>query len=240
MKNNCLIIDDEPLASNVIKSHLKIFKDFNVLAVCQDALEAYSYLTNNKNPKVDLMFLDINMPEISGIDLLKTLDHKPLTVITTAYREFAVEGFELDVFDYLVKPIAFNRFAKTISKIEQHFDLVNTHTITVPENEDDYLFVKVDKKMVKVYLSDILYIESLKDYVRIVATSENLITHSNIGNFTSSLPNEKFVRIHRSYTVALARISAVEGNNVIIGNKIIPIGRNYQTEIKKLILKPAV
>jgi DNA-binding LytR/AlgR family response regulator len=240
MKNNCLIIDDEPLASNVIKSHLKIFKDFNVLAICQDALEAYSYLTNNKNPKVDLMFLDINMPEISGIDLLKTLDHKPLTVITTAYREFAVEGFELDVFDYLVKPIAFNRFAKTINKIEQHFDLVNTHTTTVPENEDDYLFVKVDKKMVKVYFSDILYIESLKDYVRIVSTTENLITHSNIGNFTANLPSEKFVRIHRSYTVALARINAVEGNNVIIGNKIIPIGRNYQTEIKKLILKPAV
>lgn len=241
MKINCLIIDDEPLAANVIKNHLKSFPNIEVLATCQDALEAFRYLTKATSTKVDVMFLDINMPEISGMDLIKRLDNKPLTVITTAYREFAVESFELDVFDYLVKPIAFERFAKTIQKAQEHFDIVNKISITEQQNdsEENSLFIKVDRKMVKVFFSDILYVESLKDYIRIVTTSENLITHSNLGNFTPHLPNDRFLRIHRSYTVALNRIKALEGNNVMIGSKSIPIGRNYQAETKRRILKVA-
>lgn len=241
MKINCLIVDDEPLAANVIKSHLKNFPEIGVLATCQDALETFHYLTNCISNKVDLMFLDINMPEISGMQLIKRLDDKPLTVITTAYREFAVESFELDVFDYLVKPIAFDRFAKTIHKIQEHFDIANKISITNQQNdsEENSLFIKVDRKMVKVYFSDILYIESLKDYIRIVTTSENLITHSHLGNFIPNLPNDRFLRIHRSYAVALNRIKALEGNNVIIGSKSIPIGRNYQAETKRRILKVA-
>lgn len=238
MKINCLIVDDEPLAANVIKKFLTDYKDIEVLNTCQDALEAFSYLTNSANQKVDLMFLDINMPEISGMDLMRRLETKPLTVITTAYREYAVEGYELDVFDYLMKPISLGRFIRTIEKITEHFELINkvASSSLLDQEKEEHIFIKVDKKMIKLYFSDILYIESLKDYVRIVCTSENFIAHSNLGSFTSNLPEDKFIRVHRSYTISLSKIKSLEGNNINIAGKIIPIGRNYQVEIKKRIL----
>lgn len=241
MKINCLIVDDEPLAANVIKKYLTNFTEVEVLNTCQDALEAFSYLSSNRHKTTDLMFLDINMPEISGMELMRRLDTKPLTIITTAYREHAVESYELDVFDYLMKPIAYSRFSKTIEKAIEHFNLMHKVTnSSLLAAEEEYLFIKVDKKMVKVYLADILYIESLKDYVRVVCANQNFITHSNLGNFTAQLSSDKFLRVHRSYTVSLSKIKALEGNTVSIGNKIIPIGRNYQVTTKKLILSHRV
>jgi len=182
------------------------------------------------------------MPEITGMDLMRRLDSKPLTIITTAYREYAVEGYELDVFDYLMKPIAYDRFGKTMEKVLDYFALIDSikNSPSHDEADKEHLFIKVDKKMVKVYFSDILYVESLKDYVRIISKEGNFITHSNLGNFTANLPTDQFVRIHRSYTVSLSKINSLQGNSVSIGNKIIPIGRNYQVEIKKTILKPKV
>lgn len=233
MKIKCLIVDDEPLAINVIKRHLKGFDEFEVVATCNDAMEAFKVL---KNTRIHLMFLDINMPELSGIDFIKGLDEKPLVVITTAYREFAVESFELDVFDYLVKPIALPRFVKTIDKAIDFYRLLNSSRSKHNE-ANDYLFVKVDKKIVKVFFSDILYIESLKDYVRIVTQYENLITHHNLRSISRSLPADKFLRIHRSYTISIEKVRSLEGNNVQIQDKMIPIGRNYQKKIKKHILK---
>lgn len=239
---NCLIVDDEPLASNVIKKYLMNFEEVQVLHTCQDALEAFSYLSNGSYRKVDLLFLDINMPEITGMELMRRLDPKPLTIITTAYREYAVESYELDVFDYLMKPVAYNRFSKTMEKVMEYFAFIRKvkNSALLDQEEKEHIFVKVDKKMIKIYFSDILYIESLKDYVRIVCTSENLITHSNLGNFTSNLPDNKFIRVHRSYTVSLSKIKSLEGNSVHIGNRIIPIGRNYQVETKKLILNQRI
>lgn len=232
MKLNYLIVDDEPLAANVIKNHMKAFDDFEMASFCHNAMEAFGYLKNNK---VDVIFLDINMPEISGIDILKSLKNPPLVVITTAYREYAVEGFELSVFDYLVKPIAFPRFVKAIDKILKHF--LTLHSTFASEVETgEFLFVKVDKKMVKILFEDILYIESLKDYVKIVTGAESFITHQNLGNFTDILPPAKFLRIHRSYTIALNKIKALDGNNIEIGTKNLPIGRNYQTDVKKKVL----
>jgi DNA-binding LytR/AlgR family response regulator len=242
MKINCLIVDDEPLASNVIKKYLIDFKEVEVLHTCQDALEAFIYLSNSSYRKVDLLFLDINMPEITGMELIRRLDTKPLTIITTAYREYAVESYELNVFDYLMKPVPYNRFSKTMEKVIEHFALIHKvkNSALLDQEEKEHLFVKVDKKMIKIYFSDILYVESLKDYVRVVCTSENFITHSNLGNFTSNLPDDRFIRIHRSYTISLSSIKSLEGNSVHIGNKIIPIGRNYQVETKKLILNQRI
>lgn len=233
MKIKCLIVDDEPLAINVIKRHLKGFDEFEVVDTCNDAMEAFKVL---KHKNIQLMFLDINMPELSGIDFIKGLDTKPLVVITTAYREFAVESFELDVFDYLVKPIALPRFVKTIDKVMEHFRLVHSSP-SKHKGNNDYIFIKVDKKIVKVFFSEILYIESLKDYVRVVTQYENLITHHNLRSISKSLPSDKFIRIHRSYTVAIEKIRSLEGNNVEIEDKLLPIGRNYQKKIKKHILK---
>ncbi len=242
MKINCLIVDDEPLASNVIKKYLSNFKEVEILHICQDAFEAYAFLNNKAAGNVDLLFLDINMPEVTGMELMRRLESKPLTIITTAYREYAVEGYELDVFDYLMKPIAYNRFCKTMEKVMHHFALKEKvlNSRSLKSEEKGHLFVKVNKKMVKLYFADMLYVESLKDYVRIVCGSESFITHSNLGNFTSQLPPDEFLRIHRSYTVSLSKISALQGNSISIGSKIIPIGRNYQVETKKLILSQSV
>lgn len=232
MKIKCLIVDDEPLGINVIKRHLKGFDNFEVVACCNDAMEAFQVL---KSKNIHLMFLDINMPELSGIDFIKSLEMKPLVVITTAYREYAVESFELDVFDYLVKPIALPRFIKTIDKVTEHYRTQSASPTREPE-DNDYIFIKVDKKIVKVFFSEILYIESLKDYVRVVTPSENLITHHNLRSITKTLPSDKFLRIHRSYTVALDKIRCIEGNNIEVADKKLPIGRNYQKKIKKKIL----
>lgn len=229
MKVKCLIVDDEPLAINVIKSHLKSFENFEVTGSCGDAMEAFNFI---KTYPIDLVFLDINMPELSGMDFIRNLEQAPLIIITTAYREFAVEGFELNVFDYLVKPISFPRFVKSIDKFLAYSNIKTDSE----SNEIDYAFIKVDKKIVKVFYNDILYIESLKDYVRIVTQAENYITHQNLGAFTASLPQAQFLRIHRSYTISLSKIKALDGNNIEIANKQIPIGRNYQVEIKKQIL----
>lgn len=234
MKVKCLIVDDEPLAINVIKNHIKSFTDFEVVSTCEDAMEAFHLL---KKHSIDLIFLDINMPGLNGIELIKSLEQPPMVVITTAYREHAVEGFELNVFDYLIKPISLPRFVKTADKVMEHFQILKRALGIQKPPDSDYLFIKVDKKIVKIFLSDILYVESLKDYVRIFTEAENFITHQNLGNFTASLPPDQFLRIHRSFTIALDKIKALVGNDVEIGNKKIPIGRNYQQDIRKRILQ---
>ncbi len=232
MKIRCLIIDDEPLATNVIKKYLKEFNQFEIAGVCHSAIEAFNLL-KNKSPQV--VFLDINMPNMSGIDLIKTLEHPPLIVITTAYRDYAVEGFEYNVFDYLVKPIAFPRFMKTIDRLTERLLEKPVKGAGNSSKEEDFIFVKVDKKMVKIMFADILYIESLKDYVRIKTVYEDFITHHTLAGITVSLPPEQFMRIHRSYTIALAQVKALDGNSVEIGGKSLPVGRNYRVELKKVI-----
>lgn len=231
MKIKSLIVDDEPLATNVIKNYLENFKKFDTPAVCHNALEADNYLSSHQ---IDVLFLDINMPKVSGLEFLKSLKNPPLVVFSTAYREFAVESFELEALDYLVKPFSLQRFMKTIHRIEEK--LTNQHPAAGVSEEKSHIFLKVDKKMVKVYIDDILYIESLKDYVRVKTYDESLINHNNLVSITDVIPMDKFIRIHRSYIIAIDKVKLIDGNQVKIDDKLLPIGRNYQKEVKDLIL----
>lgn len=235
MQVKCLIIDDEPLAIKVLERYISEVSDFRCVGNCSNALEALKFI--GEHP-VDLIFLDINMPKLSGMEFLRTLKNPPLVAITTAYREYAVESYDYDVVDYLVKPIEFPRFFRMVQKVLERLKIKPVVSDTLePDQKPDHLFLKVDKKSVKVFFKDILYIESLKDYVMVRTTNEDLIVHHNLHSFTDLLPPENFIRIHRSYAVSLDKIKAIDGNQVVIGGKHLPIGRNYQPEVKGKILK---
>jgi DNA-binding LytR/AlgR family response regulator len=231
MNIKCIIIDDEPLAINVIENHLENFDNFTVVNTFNNPIKAYTTL---EKEKIDVIFLDINMPQISGFDFISSLNIKPLIVITTAYREYAVKSFELDVLDYLVKPIPFNRFLKTVNKIYQQ-----THTLSAQTDaqllQEPHMFLKVNKKLVKVNLNDILIIESLKDYVKVITKLGDYVVHRSLSAFTDELPASNFIRVHRSFTIALNKINALEGNIIEIGGRKIPIGRNYVKIAKEKI-----
>lgn len=236
MKYQALIVDDEPLAINVVVRYLEGFEDFEIVDTCQNALDAFNVL--DKKP-VDVIFLDINMPTMSGLDLIRNLKNPPLVVITTAFREYAIDSFDLEVIDYLVKPFSLDRFMNTIGRVKKRLAPTAapvSEQATSETNEPQHVFFKVDKRMVKVMLDDIIYIESLKDYVRIKTATESLINHNNLVSITEYLPEDKFIRIHRSFIIALDKVKAIEGNCVEIDGKLLPIGRNYQKTVKKLIL----
>lgn len=231
MNIKCLIIDDEPLAINVIKNFLANINDITIVATFTNAIDALFYL---KNHKVDVLFLDINMPLLDGINFLKTLENKPLTIVTTAYKEFAVETYELDVLDYLVKPISLPRFMQAINRIYKALN----HKTYLQLNKRPYIFIKIDKKTnQKIYLDEILVIESLKDYLKIKTTTERYIIHQTLSSFTEQLPAQNFIRIHRSYTIALDKIDVIEGNSVEIDGTKYVIGRTYIDSVKDKILK---
>ena len=233
MKRNVLIVDDEPLAINVIVRYLQNFQNFEVTGRCQNAIDAFAFLSRQK---VDVMFLDINMPAMSGLDLLRNLKNPPLVVMTTAFRKYAIDSFELEAIDYLVKPFGLERFINTIGRIEKRL----THTLprspALLAAKPDHVFFKIDKRMVKVMFNEIIYIESLKDYVRIKTETESLINHNNLVSIMEYLPKDVFIRIHRSYIIAISKVRAIEGNCVEAGGKFIPIGRNFQKSVKSLIL----
>ena len=237
MKIKCQIVDDEPLAINVIKKFLEQFQSSEVVSSCHNAMDAFSYISENP---VDLLFLDINMPTLNGLDFLKSLKEPPLVIITSAYRDYAVEGFELDVLDYLVKPISFQRFLKAMDKANaamREKSAPAQAVVTIPDNSKAFVFLKVDKKMVKVYLDEILYIESLKDYVRVRTVYEDLITHQNLNSMAKILPDDSFIRIHKSYTISVDKVKSIEGNCVEIAGQLLPMGRNFRKEVKEHILK---
>lgn len=232
MKINCLIIDDEPLAVNVIKNYLQQIEDAQLVNSFNNAIDGLNFLSNNS---VDVIFLDINMPIMSGLDLIKSLERPPLIIITTAYDEFATKSFELDVIDYLVKPIEFPRFMMALNKVNRRMGVQrNTNKST---KDRPYLFIKIDKKkMKKIFLDEILIIECLKDYLKISTTTRKYIIHSTLADFTKLLPKRNFIRIHRSYTVAIDKIDTVEGNSVEIEGLRYVIGRSYIEEVKGRIL----
>jgi len=231
MNIKCVIIDDETLAINVIESHLKNFDNIEIAGTFNNPLKAYSII---EHEKIDVIFLDINMPEMSGFTFIENLNHKPLIVITTAYREYAVKSFELNVLDYLVKPIPFNRFLKTINKIYQQVYLKNT-TGDSGLHQEPHIFLKMNKKLIKVNLNDILFIESLKDYIKVITTLGDYVVHKSLTAITEELPQSNFIRIHRSYTISINKIIALEGNTIEISNRKIPIGRNYLKQTKERI-----
>ncbi len=231
MKITCLIIDDEPLAINVIKSYLEQINDFEIVNTFTNAIDALNFL---KDSSVDLIFLDINMPLLDGLNFIKSLEEKPLIIITSAHSEFAVEAYELDLLDYLVKPISFPRFHKAVNKLRKVKSNQQLTPKIAPERPS--LFVKIDKKkMKKIYLDEILVIESLKDYLKINTTTNRYIIHQTLISFTEQLPPNKFIRIHRSYTVSIDKIDTIEGNSIEIEGIRYPIGRTYIDQVKKNI-----
>ena len=232
MKIKCIIIDDEPLAAEVIQMHLKEFPNMELLNTFTNPLEA---LTIIETGGVDVVFIDINMPKMNGLDFIKSLDKSPYFVITTAYREYAVESFDLDVLDYLVKPVPFSRFLKSINKISQKF--INDRSDEVAQTtEKSFIFLKVDKKLIKIKFEDIFFIESLKDYIKVFTRSGDYLAHKSLSGITEELPSNQFLRLHRSFTVALDKIQALEGNSVLVEDKRIPIGRKYINHAKDVIL----
>ncbi len=237
MKIHCLIIDDEPLAINVIKNYLDQIENFELVNSFNNAIEGLNFLKNNK---IDVIFLDINMPVLDGINFIKSLEAPPLLIITSAYDEFAIETYELDVLDYLVKPIEFPRFMKAISKVERRLNIINKVPLEKAK-ERLFIFVKIDKKkMKKIFLDEILVIESLKDYLKINTLTGRYIIHSTLTDFTDLLPSIDFIRIHRSYTVAINKIDAIEGNSVEIEGLRYVIGRSYLEEVKQKILNASI
>lgn len=233
---NVIIVDDEPLAQEVIETYISKFPALNLVAKCGNAVEAFEAL-NSKS--VDLMFLDIQMPQISGIDFLKTLSNPPQVIFTTAYSEYAMDGYELNVVDYLLKPISLDRFAKAVNKAISKGQQVqeNEASAVTPTETADYIFVKADKKLIKIRFNEINYIEGLKDYVILHTPNGRIVTLQTMKSLEIKLPSDIFMRVHRSFIVNLGNISIIEGNTVQINKKIIPIGKNYKDVLLKIINK---
>ncbi len=239
MKLNCVIVDDEPLALDVLSSYIEKIDDLTLVARLENAIEAFNILTRGQ---VDVLFLDIQMPKLTGLDLLRNIKHPPKVIFTTAYREYALEGYELDVVDYLLKPISFDRFLRSINKVyqtqpaTQHaFNLPTPPTHLPPTYSESFIYLKADKKMVKIPLNQILYIESLKDYIRVKTTTKTVTAYQRISHMESKLPDNQFIRIHRSYIIALNKIDAYSSTTVEISGIELPIGRNYRNLAIKAI-----
>jgi DNA-binding LytR/AlgR family response regulator len=245
---NVIIVDDEPLALDVLETYIERMPDLNLIARCNNAFEANEALKNNE---IDLMFLDIQMPQLTGIEFLKTLVKPPMVIFTTAYQQYAIEGFELNALDYLLKPISMDRFMKSVNKATEQYNLVHkeatpstqrngdTEGAVVQADAPDYIFVKADKKLIRVKFSDILYIEGLKDYVIIRLEAGRVISLQTMKSLEDKLPPAQFVRVHRSYIVGMNKIQAIVGNMVEVMEKgqpkHLPIGKNYRDELLVMI-----
>jgi DNA-binding LytR/AlgR family response regulator len=236
LKLNCVIIEDEPLARNLLVEYVKKVPSLNLIEAFSNPLAAMETL---RSAPVDVLFLDVQMPEITGISLLKILKKKPLVVLTTAYSQYALEGYELDVADYLLKPITFERFLKSVDKITQRLESVTVHpTASAVESiptTPAFIFVKDGTKLVKVKLDEILYIEGLKDYVTIHTLNQKIVTLQRLKVLESQLPADKFIRIHNSYIVSLAAIDVIQKNEVEIKGVTLPIGDTYRKTFKEFI-----
>ncbi|WP_436514919.1 LytR/AlgR family response regulator transcription factor [Ekhidna sp. To15] len=237
MSLKCLIVDDEPLAIEILQSYVERVDSLELVDTCSNAVQAFDVL---KKEKVDLLFLDIQMPKLTGIEFLKALNPTPSVIFTTAYREYAVESYELNVVDYLLKPIAFDRFLMAINKVVENgnsstSEMVN-QVVESGNNSDPFLFLKVDRKMVKVYLKEITYIESLKDYVRVnTEDGKELVSLQKISYLEKKLPSDCFVRTHKSYIISLKKISAYTNSAIEVGGTEVPIGRSYKSEVVKVL-----
>jgi DNA-binding LytR/AlgR family response regulator len=231
MKTKYLIVDDEPLARDLIRAHIEKLENFEIVAECNNAMKALSVL---REKHVDLMFMDIQMPQITGIEFLKTLKHPPKVIITTAYRDYALEGFELDVVDYLIKPITFERFLKSVNKFYQmNLEAIQGNTTSPAEKAKDesFIYVKENKKVIKIYLSEIRYVEGLSEYVQIYTDKRKIITKNSMALMEEKLPTDHFLRIHKSYIVPVNKIEAFTANTIEIQGKELPIGRNFKNAV---------
>lgn len=235
MKLNCVIIEDEPLARNLLVEYVKKVPSLHLIEAFSNPLAAMETL---RSAPVDILFLDVQMPEITGISLLKILKKRPLVVLTTAYSQYALEGYELDVADYLLKPITFERFLKSVDKITQRLETVPAVQHSPVEQSSTapaFIFVKDGTKLVKVKLDEILYIEGLKDYVTIHTDNQKIVTLQRLKALEEQLPSTKFIRIHNSYIVSLDSIEVIQKNEVQIKGVSLPIGDTYRKSFKEFI-----
>jgi DNA-binding LytR/AlgR family response regulator len=232
----CLAVDDEPLALSVLQKYIAEIECLELAGTCVNAVQALQML---QQYSVDLLFLDIQMPQIMGTDFIRTLKNSPKVIFTTAYRKYAVEGFELDAVDYLLKPISFERFLKAVNKVLQteiHApDSAFQAKDIIPESSNQCLYVRADRKMVKVPLDDILYIEGMSDYIKIITTKKTIITKRPLSTLEETLPKDSFLRIHRSFIVAVNKIDSYNSDIIEIGKNELPIGRLFKHEVNKIL-----
>lgn len=228
-KIRCLLVDDEPPALELLGKYASMIEQIEVVGTNASAVEAFDFLSREK---VDLIFLDIQMPVLNGIDFLKSLQHPPAVILTTAYREYALDGYDLDIIDYLLKPIPFERFLRAIERFKSK-QTATTPLPTESSGEADFFFCKVDRTQHKIYFDHILYVESLKDYVRIHTTDRAFVVKGNLGSYMKILPPDKFTRVHRSFAVANQAITAYNPREVRVGEKKIPIGGSYKLAFQK-------
>jgi DNA-binding LytR/AlgR family response regulator len=234
MKLRCLLVDDEPPALKVLQSHISNVNGLEVTGICKNAVEALDILHEKQ---IDLIFLDIKMPKLLGTDFLRNLSNAPKVIFVTAYRDYAVDGYELDAIDYLVKPVSFERFLKAISKVKKLLG----HEVTTPaeeykKNPEAFVYLKVDKSMQKVFVNEILFIESWKDYVKIfLASGKSFLVKQSIGAMENLLSEHSFIRVHRSYMVSMEKISGYNNATIQVEGKEIPIGRLYKQQVTQAI-----
>ncbi len=239
MKLRCLIVEDEPPAMEIMQSYVQSCPQLELAGCCADAFAASEAL---QQEPVDLIFLDINLPRLSGLSFLKTLSRPPLVIFTTAYPEYAVEGFEADAVDYLVKPFSFDRFLKAVNKAAEKVRASQPPGKPAPEASRNFILLRADKKTYRVNYSEILYIEAIGDYLKVFLNGKNLVIHETIKGLLDQLPPGLFLRIHKSYIVAVDRINYIEGNQLQVGNSFIPIGRSFKEEVECVLFsrKPHV
>ena len=230
-KIRCLAVDDEPPALDVLKKYILSVQSLELVGTCADAVEALNFIRRHS---IDLLFLDIQMPQILGTDFLRTLKKPPKVIFTTAFRKFAVEGFELDAVDYLLKPISFERFLKAVNKVMDASlnGTLSEETVSQKTNIDNYIYLRSDRKMIKVALSDILYIESIKDYIKLITVTGIIVTKQSISSLEENLP-KNFIRIHRSFIISVNKIESYTNELIQIGKYELPISRSYSMNSKK-------
>jgi two-component system, LytTR family, response regulator len=236
-QHTCLIVEDEPLARNLLTDYVRKVPFLNLVQACANPMDALEVLRTNS---IDLLFLDIQMPEITGITLLKILQKKPLVILTTAYSEYALESYELDVVDYLLKPITFDRFLKAVDKASQRLKTSSPATANEKQTSEsmaDFVFVKDGTKLVKINFDDILYVEGLKDYVTIHTATQKVISLQRLKSLEMQLPADRFIRVHHSYIIALKAIDFIHKGEVQIRNQMIPISDSYRKSFKEFIDK---
>ncbi|MCE7993661.1 MAG: response regulator transcription factor [Roseivirga sp.] len=233
----CLIVDDEPLAHKVIRNYCEDLPYMEIVGSAHSAIEAMSFLNGQA---VDLLFLDINMPKIQGLDFLKTLTNPPMVIVTTAYQEFALESYEQRVIDYLLKPFSLERFLKAVNRANDQKSLMDRQskpviqTVGTPTSQPETLFIKGDRKVHQIRVDEILYMESYGSYVKVHLANEMIITLERLTNYESKLAEQGFIRIHKSYLVPVSKIEVIEGNEMVVGGQRLPIGAVYRHNVNDL------
>ncbi len=227
-----LIIDDEPIAHDIIKGYCDLLPGMQFQKNCYDAIEALDYLSEYH---VDLIFLDLNMPKLKGFAFLKTLTKPPKVIVTTAYKEFALEGYELNIVDYLLKPFSFERFLKAVHKATNSQDKNEVRSIIKDENTIETIFLRSNKKYIQVEIKEILFLESAGNYVKVVTAKETITIRDKISDLLTKLPVDYFVKVHKSFAVAKTHIKSIEGNRIFIQEYEVPLGKMYRTDVYNLL-----